>query len=1717
MRGLTGLALVAALAVAAPARAASDSLVISQVYGGGDSAGATVADDYVELFNRGRQAIDTAGMSVQYAAATGNTWSVAVLGDHAVDPGEYLLVRMSPGTTGGAALPAPDAFASTPMSATAGKVALTTQTVPLPCGLACPGAAGVIDFVGYGAAADAAEGAPAADPDATTAAGRAAAGCTDTDANSADFAVAAPQPRNSGTTAAPCASGPVFDQYMLLSRAGPDGPGGNGQSGDVPTWSGLTPGGGLAAFTTQAANLRPPGFVPATDTSDVLLRDLDAATSELVSLPDGPPPNPVTGPLGDGAALRPAVSADGNRIAFLSDAPDLAPPTLYPRVNQAWVRDRQAQTTRLASRNSAGDVANAAAQQPDLSADGRFVAFTSTATNLGEPIADSGPDVFVHDLASGDTTLISYETDNLGSNQPVLSADGRYVAFTTFDDPFGDSPGPSRVLVADRDFFGELALVSVDDDQAPADDDALAPTISADGRFISFLSRATNLGGSADGFLNAFVRDIEAGETHPVTPGPERAVEAVISPDGSHVVYNTGGEVWARDIHDGSVELLADDVVNVLGVSDGAGTVTFSSQARDLAPGTDPANDLDVFARTLVSGVPVADESPEVTGTPQEGQTLTCRPGRWSERPLTYAYEWLRDGTAVASGPTYPVVTADESHQLACRVVATNAAGASQPATSVAVTVTPKLPILVTAPGLDGTPQVGSTLTCVPGSFSGDVDSLTYRWLRSSGGGPFFAIDGAIGTTYVVQLADVGSRVSCEETATNDFGSTSGQSESRTAATGVPMSTSPPTVSGLPAVGELLTCQPGTWDNQPLRFTYRWLRDGQPVPLQTDATRVASSQDRETRTACEVTAGNDVGSGAPATSEARFIVGERPENVTAPALALDDVGPRPTDYRATCSPGTWRDTEPSGLSYAIAYAGGETVATTPTYDIRAADLGRALFCTVTSTNVRGARSATSNTVTVPLPPVDPTAGLASMYKTGGYNEFDPVNFLAVAPGTREQLEAQSLQRVRSGYDAFVAQCPAAPGAPDPAKNVRLMTNQAEREAELCRVLRATPADQVVFAADGVRIVADPSQCVLGSDDPCGRLPVPLPAAPSLAPTGVGPGVEPVRVLWDFDSDARLDASCAGAAPVARTIFDRGSYNVRAILVLPDSEATGLYPSVTLTYRHFPKGAPSPSLVQEYSPSASQQVSFLGGRRQGLVTAPVNVPITVSLALGQLRKAQPFACKDQLQPPPEPAQACVSEGYAGKVRVRGNLCPISLRATPQDELDALKASDEELWALLKEQNSALGVRRRSGAVTRPTQLRATPLAAAQTSLSQFAVAMPSRLKVTSAVSKVLKGTERAAQALDQIYISRGPVDVNGVDLVPAAGRAVVFVPSDAGGGLEPVKRMIVSASRSIVSLGQLPLSPGAEKFKADLADAAGGAASQFATQNLDQLGKSLREKLDLGPFRLAGDAKVSLVDGAAVLEAQAELPALTTAPGAAPVRVGVKIRADQDGRVQLAGVRLRAGLAYLGAVKVKDLDLLYDGGLTVSGQLLFPPVDGGIEIERFRIGPNGSFQELILNYLAGAGQGIPVGPGIFLTKVGGGLSLDPDEVRANAAVSVGPSAGGGCPVVGGDGTILVHFAPAPFTLSAKIDMGLVCLKLAGVEFLARSDGYVTLAGNLGFEGGPLYFNAGCAGLCCCRHGRWRGPARAASATSSAGTSRPSCPPAASRVAAPSTSR
>ena len=259
-----------ALAGSTSGLAASDGVVISQVYGAGGNTGASFTHDFIELFNRGTTPVVLDGMSVQYASATGTGFLGANAGQltelsGTIQPGKYPLIHESSGAVG-AAPPATDIVDATPiaMAAGAGKVALATGTTTLNCNTAATcTAAGtlgrIVDLVGYGNATFFEGTAAAPTLNATSSAVRAGSGCTETDDNAADFAaLSPPAPRNSATTAFVCGGAPTPTPPTAVGSATPSSvpaggsslltvavtPGANPTSTDITVIGDLSPIGG---------------------------------------------------------------------------------------------------------------------------------------------------------------------------------------------------------------------------------------------------------------------------------------------------------------------------------------------------------------------------------------------------------------------------------------------------------------------------------------------------------------------------------------------------------------------------------------------------------------------------------------------------------------------------------------------------------------------------------------------------------------------------------------------------------------------------------------------------------------------------------------------------------------------------------------------------------------------------------------------------------------------------------------------------------------------------------------------------------------------------------------------------------------------------------------------------------------------------------------------------------------------------------------------------------------------------------------------------------------------------------------------------------------------------------------------------------------------------------------------------------------------------------
>jgi DNA/RNA endonuclease G (NUC1) len=245
--------------------AVSTTVVISQIYGGGGNAGATLKNDFIELFNKGTSPVNVTGWTVQYTSAAG-TFSAgnSTTLSGTIQPGRYYLIQEAAGAGGTVSLPAPDATGGIAMSATNAKVALVNNNAVL-AGSGCPFAASVVDFVGYGTGGSAPNcsetiGAPTLTN--TTADFRASGGCTDTDSNGADFATGAPAPRNSASAANNC--GGSSPSPSPSPSTNPTGVGSANPSAVLPGASSL-----LTVTVTPGANPTSTGLAVTADLSSI--------------------------------------------------------------------------------------------------------------------------------------------------------------------------------------------------------------------------------------------------------------------------------------------------------------------------------------------------------------------------------------------------------------------------------------------------------------------------------------------------------------------------------------------------------------------------------------------------------------------------------------------------------------------------------------------------------------------------------------------------------------------------------------------------------------------------------------------------------------------------------------------------------------------------------------------------------------------------------------------------------------------------------------------------------------------------------------------------------------------------------------------------------------------------------------------------------------------------------------------------------------------------------------------------------------------------------------------------------------------------------------------------------------------------------------------------------------------------------------------------------
>jgi Tol biopolymer transport system component len=393
----------------------------------------------------------------------------------------------------------------------------------------------------------------------------------------------------------------------------------------------MTADGHYVAFISRASNLV---LGDTNNLADVFVRDLVAGTNELVS---------VNALLSSGTnntftvMATPVMTPDGRYVAFFSLATNLVPAVPGTSKGEVYVRDRFTGRTTWASTNAAAIVSamfnqnNATSYHPRLSDDGRYVTFKAgTTASTGVAV------VLQYDSTTGATAVVN--TNGIGgsvdvdeSYGPEVTPDGRFIAFARHEG--STNSGYASVHVWDAQLASDT-LVSDNGSGVPTNTASHTPNISPDGRFVAFLSNATNLvGNTVDNGFHVYLRDLQSNttqlvdvDTNGIGSTDDTLTTLSLSADGRYVAFgspdgslagldeNRADDVFVRDLVAGTTEMISQRNVTVIPqAADGFTTMSpssvsadgrwmaFTSWADDLVP-NDTNQALDVFVRDLVNG-----------------------------------------------------------------------------------------------------------------------------------------------------------------------------------------------------------------------------------------------------------------------------------------------------------------------------------------------------------------------------------------------------------------------------------------------------------------------------------------------------------------------------------------------------------------------------------------------------------------------------------------------------------------------------------------------------------------------------------------------------------------------------------------------------------------------------------------------------------------------------------------------------------------------------------------------------------------------------------------------------------------------------------------------------------------------------------------------------------------------------------------------------------
>jgi len=406
---------------------------------------------------------------------------------------------------------------------------------------------------------------------------------------------------------------------------------------------------------------------------DIFVRDTASGATKRLSLSS-------SGVEGNDQSLLPAVSSDGRYVVFSSLANNLVADDTNG-VMDVFLRDTVTNTTTRLSVSSSGGEGDGGSDSPNISGDGRYVVFSSTADNLVADDTNGASDIFMRDTLTGTTSRLSVDSADAQANgasyYAAVSADGRYVVYHSDADNLvaNDTNGASDVFMRDT-LAGTTTRLSVDSTGIEGNSYSYEPTISADGRYVAYSSYADNLDlvtPDLNFSSDVFLHDNVTGATTRLSldstgvEGDYGSYGAVISADGTKAAFfsdadnldlvtpdtNFSADVFTHDLATGTTERLSLDSSGIEGnnysdmpsVSSDGRYVVFESAADNLVP-DDTNGTWDVFVRDTATGTTTrlsVSTNPPFVGSSADGAPFGSGP------PQVDAVVYWTDGGSAPS------------------------------------------------------------------------------------------------------------------------------------------------------------------------------------------------------------------------------------------------------------------------------------------------------------------------------------------------------------------------------------------------------------------------------------------------------------------------------------------------------------------------------------------------------------------------------------------------------------------------------------------------------------------------------------------------------------------------------------------------------------------------------------------------------------------------------------------------------------------------------------------------------------------------------------------------------------------------------------------------------------------------------------------------------------------------------------------------------------